>query len=515
MACARPPTSAGTGTGNGLDHAEAPVLDALAAYRARQRRPFAPPGHKQGGGADARVAMTLGRHVLASDVQALGGLDDRRMSGRVLERAERLMADAVGADRAYFSTCGSSLAVKAAMLAVACPGERLLVARNTHTSVVAGLVLAGIEPVWVEPRRDAAQHLAHSPGPEEITAAFARAPDARGMLLVSPTAYGTCADLRAVAGVCHDVGRPLIVDEAWGAHLPFHEGLPDAAMAAGADLSVTSVHKAGAGLEQGSVFHLRGDLVDPDELRMRADLLSTTSPSVLIWAGLDGWRRQMAEGGRELLDRTLDMALDLRDRIGALPGLLPLGPAELVGHGRAFTYDPLMIVIDVAGLGTSGYALADRLRERFQILVGLADHRRIIVQLSQADTEQSCVELLNALADLVEQKPVLPPPPGIALPSPTGLTLDTVMSPRDAFFGPVERVPLEEAAGRIAAETASPCPPGVPVLCPGERIGREAAEYLRTGVAGGMYVPDATDPTLRTLRVVAERASTAPIAKRT
>ncbi|WP_149826724.1 aminotransferase class I/II-fold pyridoxal phosphate-dependent enzyme [Streptomyces tailanensis] len=486
-----------------LDHSRAPVLEALEHHRRSGRHAFTPPGHKGGTGVDARAALTLGPDVFASDILALNGLDDRRMSGRFLERAEELMADAVDADRAYFSTCGSSLSVKASMLAVAGPGERLLIARNAHKSVIAGVVLAGIEPVWVRPRWDAGHHLSHPPDPEEAAEAFERAPDAKGMLLVSPTAYGTCADIAGIAEVCHARGRPLIVDEAWGAHLPFHEALPSWAMDAGADLCVTSVHKMGAGLEQGSVFHLRGDLVDPAVLRLRGDLLNTTNPSVLMWAALDGWRRQMVERGHELLDQTLTLARRVREEVAALSGLSPLGAAELVGAGRSFAYDPLMIVIDVSGLGTSGYAAVDRLRAHRQVDLGLGDHRRVVAQLTQADTEETCGALLDALTELVKQRGSLPSPPPIRLPTPEGLELAEVMSPRDALFGPVEEVPVAQAVGRVAAEPASPYPPGVPVVCPGERINREVVEYLMSGVGQGMYVPDPSDPELRTLRVVA------------
>ncbi|MFD8588000.1 aminotransferase class I/II-fold pyridoxal phosphate-dependent enzyme [Streptomyces sp. NPDC059637] len=486
-----------------MDHSRAPVLDALAAHGGNSDLTFTPPGHKQGRGADPRVVEVLGRDVFASDVLIMNGLDDRRMTGGVLEQAQELMADAVDAEHAFFSTCGSSLSVKSAMLAVAGPHEKLLVSRNAHKSVVAGLVISGIEPVWVHPRWDAEHHIAHPPGPQEVAEAFERAPDAKGMLLITPTAYGTTADVGAVARVCHDHGRPLIVDEAWGAHYPFHPDLPTWAMDAGADLCVTSVHKMGAGLEQGSVYHVRGDRVHLDALRMRADLLDTTSPSTLVYAGLDGWRRQMVEHGRELLGDALALVRRVREEIAGMKGLHPLGE-EFVDAALAHAYDPLMVVVDVSGLGTSGYAVADLLREEHRVDVGLADHRRIVVQFTHADDADTAEGLLDALRAVADRGGELPPPAGIALPGPAGLELESVMLPRDAFFGPAEHVPVENAVGRIAAETASPYPPGVPVLAPGERISKEAAEYLRTGVEAGMYVPDSADSTLRTLRVVAE-----------
>src|SRR3954453_5529019 len=204
-----------------VDHTQAPVLEALADYHRRGQLSFTPPGHKQARGADPAVREVLGDAVFLGDVLASGGLDDRLQRGRGLERAEKLIAEAVHAEPTFFTTCGSSLSVKAAMLAVAGPHERLLIGRDAHKSVVSGLALAVIEPVWVEPRWDAERHIAHPPSAAEFEEAFAAHPDAKGALITSPTPYGACADLRAVAEVCHRRSRPLIVDEAWGAHLPF------------------------------------------------------------------------------------------------------------------------------------------------------------------------------------------------------------------------------------------------------------------------------------------------------
>lgn len=204
------------------------------------------------------------------------------MSEHYLKDAEALMAEAVGAEAAWFSTCGSSLSVKAAMMAVAGGHGGLLLGRDSHKSIVAGLIFAGVQPRWITPRWDAEHHISHPPSVADVARTWDRYPDAAGALIVSPSPYGTCADLAGIAEVCHERGKPLIVDEAWGAHLPFHEDLPTWAMDAGADVCVVSVHKMGAGFEQGSVFHLQGDLVDKTRLSACADLLMTTSPSVLV-----------------------------------------------------------------------------------------------------------------------------------------------------------------------------------------------------------------------------------------
>lgn len=245
-----------------MDQSQAPLLDALTDYHRRDRYGFTPPGHRQGRGTDERVIDVLGRDPFRADVLASSGLDDRRSQGRYLSRAEELMADAVGAEYAFFSTCGSSLSVKAAMMAVAGGGDGLLVTRDSHKSIVAGLIFGGLQPRWITPQWDRERHLSHPPSPQQVEEAWQRHPDADAALIVSPSPYGTCADLGGIAEVCHRRSKPLIVDEAWGAHLPFHRDLPTWAMDAGADVCVVSVHKMGMGFEQGSVFHAQGDLVD-------------------------------------------------------------------------------------------------------------------------------------------------------------------------------------------------------------------------------------------------------------
>ncbi|MFG3281246.1 aminotransferase class I/II-fold pyridoxal phosphate-dependent enzyme [Streptomyces sp. NPDC048111] len=486
-----------------MDHSRAPVLEALSAYHESGQTPFTPPGHKQARGADPRVRSVLGDAVFVSDVLAISGLDDRRSSHGVLEAAQELMADAVGAEHTFFSTCGSSLSVKSAMLSVAGPGEKLLVGRDAHKSVVSGLILSGIRPVWVDPQWDAERHLAHPPSAEAFAAAFAEHPDARGALVTSPTPYGTCADLAAITEVCHAAGRPVIVDEAWGAHLPFHDGLPTWAMDAGADVCVTSVHKMGSGLEQGSVFHLQGDLIKPEVLKSREDLLGTTSPSVLIYAALDGWRRQMVEHGKPLYDDALALVGDVRARIATIDGLHVHGRDDFCGPGRAADMDPLQVIIDITGLGTTGYRVADWIREHHQVNLHLSDHRRASAQLTHADDGATTSKLLAALRDVAARAADLRPAPHIEVPPPARLRLQQELLPRDAFFAATEQVPWERAEGRVSAEMLTPYPPGIPAVLPGERLDAEVLRYLRTGVDAGMVVPDAVDTEVKSVRVVA------------
>lgn len=486
-----------------MDQSQAPLLDALRDYHRRDRYGFTPPGHRQGRGTDPRVLEALGRDPFRDDVLASSGLDDRQSRGKYLAHAEELMADAVGADAAFFSTCGSSLSVKAAMLAVAGGTEGgLLVTRDSHKSVVAGLVFSGVQPRWITPRWDDERHFSHPPSPEQVSEVWERYPDAAGALIVSPTPYGTCADIAAIADLCHSRGKPLIVDEAWGAHLPFHEDLPTWAMDAGADVCVVSVHKMGAGFEQGSVFHVQGDLVDRDLLSACADMLMTTSPNVMVYAALDGWRRQMVEQGHSLLGAELDLAKHLRAELAKIQDVQVLHD-ELLGEEASCDLDTTQVLMDISATGTSGYQAADWLRENCQLDLGLSDHRRVLATMSFADDKATADRLLAAMNQWRKAADDLDRPPAIRLPSPADLQLETVQLPRDAFFGPTEMVPADKAAGRVAAEQITPYPPGIPAVVPGERLNDAVIDYLRSGVDAGMTLPDPADATAKRFRVVA------------
>ncbi|MET8296572.1 ornithine decarboxylase [Streptomyces sp. NPDC005180] len=485
-----------------MDHSKAPVLEALQEFRRRGDVVYGPPGHKQGRGADPRVAEVVGLDVFRSDVLLLNGLDDRRESRGILDQAQELMADAVGAEKAFFSTCGSSLSVKTAMLSVAGPGEKLLLSRNAHKSVIAAVVLNGVRPIWVHPKFDGERHLAHPPEPDDVRRRLKEHPDAKGMLLITPTDWGTCADIDGVAQACHAFDVPLIVDEAWGAHLPFHPDLPPWGINHGADLVVTSVHKMGGAIEQSSVFHLQHDRISPEVLAQREDLLGTTSASTLVYATLDGWRRQMVEQGHDLLETALSRARRIRAETARMPGLRVMD-REIVSSGLAAGFDPLKIVIDVRDLGISGMQAAEWLRDEQHVDVGGSDSCRFSASITHADDDDTEETLLRALRALVEGADRIEPRARVRLPAPGVLELEQAMLPRDAYFAEAEHIAAERAAGRIAAETVTPYPPGVPVIAPGEVITDEVLDYLRSGSDHGVLIPDAADPTVRTLRVVA------------
>ncbi|WP_285904718.1 aminotransferase class I/II-fold pyridoxal phosphate-dependent enzyme [Paractinoplanes hotanensis] len=472
-----------------MDQRKTPVLDAIEQFRRDDRYTFALPGHRLGLTLDDRAASVLSRGAFEADVIT---------AKAAVSEAEELMADAIGAKQAVFTTCGSTVSMHTAMLTVTGPGRKILVDRNVHKSVVASLILAGAEPVWLRPRWDAENQIAHPAAADDVAEALRLHPDISAVLMITPTEYGTGADVRSIARLAHRHGVPLLVDEAWGAHFPFHPDLPTSAIHAGADLVVQSLHKADGGLCQASMILLCGDLVDPVDLRLRLDLLTTTSPSALLYGSIDAFRRRMVADGPQLLDDTLRRVNHLRVRLGKLSDLTVMDEL-IVGHDSVAEWDPLKLSVDVSRLGLSGYQVKDWMEERRRITVQLGDARRVVCSLTYSDTDIALERLAEGFENLVAEPPA-PDRPAPAVPPLEELNLEQAMNPREAYFAPTEQV--TDPTGRVAAEMISPYPPGVPAILPGERFNEAVVDYLRAGLAAGMTIPDSADPSLRTFRVV-------------
>ncbi|GAB2746684.1 hypothetical protein GCM10027072_48830 [Streptomyces bullii] len=356
----------------------------------------------------------------------------------------------------------------------------------------------------MHPKFDAERHLAHPPEPDDVRRRLKEHPDAKGMLLITPTDWGSCADIRGVARVCHEFDVPVIVDEAWGTHLPFHPALP--AWDTDADLVVTSVHKMGGAIEQSSVFHLQHDRVSPEALKQREDLLGTTSASSLVFATLDGWRRQMVEHGHELLEEALRRAERIRAAAAELPGLWPMG-REIVDEGLAADLDPLKLVIDVRELGISGMQAAEWLRTHRHVDVGGSDTCRISASITHADDDTTERVLLDALRALVEHADSIERRPPVRLPEPSALELEQATAQRGVLRTGRARTGRARArrarGGTHLRGDDQPVSAGRARRGAGEVITDEVLDYLRSGVDHGVLIPDAADSPVRTLRVVA------------
>jgi arginine decarboxylase len=465
-----------------VDQRETPLADAAAAFLAAGVTPFTTPGHKR--------RPELADEFLLLDLPLSGGADDLHMRSDVLGRAERLAAELWDGDVCRFCGNGSTEGNQALALALGRPGDPAVISRSMHKSVLAGLVLSGLEPVWVRPDVDPATGLPLALPPDRVAAALAEAPRACGVFLVEPSFVGVLSDVGTIAQLAHGAGVPLVVDQAWGAHFGFHPAVPPHALAAGADAFVASSHKTLAAFTQSAFLVARGGFLGLERLAEAFDLLHTTSVSAAVLASIDRARMIMATRGEELLGETVRLAAYARERL-----------AEVDGLAVVAADDPTKLALALPGTGADGLEVeADLFAQgiRFE----LANRDLLVPLLTIADTEEGVERLCDALLASFARRRGEPRPPGAAS-AVWDVTPETVMTPREAFFSPREAVPAEKAAHRVAAEMVCPYPPGIPAIAPGELVSRELVDALREAAAGGTRLAYCADPALTTLQVVA------------
>ena len=466
-----------------VDQGKTPLASAAEAYLADARVvAFTTPGHKR--------SAHLADGLLLHDLPLSTGADDLHLTGDVLGEAERLAAALWGADACRFCVNGATQGNQALALAAGRPGDRVVVSRNLHKSLLAGLVLAGLEPIWVTPDIDARTGLPLGVPAARVEAALARAPGCRAVFLVEPSYVGALSDVRAISDAAHRAGAPLLVDQAWGAHLGFHPAVPPSTLALGADAMVASAHKTLAAFTQGAYLFARGPLVDVARVDEGFEALHTTSPSAAILASLDRARALMAARGRELLDRTVGLARRFREETAAIEGLVVVE-----------SDDPTKLVLALAGTGADGLAVERDLWAE-GVRLELANRDTLVPLLTIGDTDETVERLVGAVARSLERRRGEPRPPGGAS-AVWSVEPEVALTPREAFFADRETVSAEAAAGRIAAETIAPYPPGIPAVAPGELIRGPLLEGLREARAAGTRIAYCADPSLATVRVVA------------
>jgi lysine decarboxylase len=482
---------------------ETPYLDALLAYAERHPGRFHVPGHKGGIGADPGLIQAIGERALAFDVPSLTYGVDIGPVPTPFQRAQALAAEAWGARRTWFLTNGASQANQVAMMALAHLGGEVVVQRNVHSSTIDGLVLSGLRPTFVAPELDPELQVAHCVTPEALDAALDQTPGAVGATVVSPTYFGAVADVAALVEVARAHDALLIVDEAWGAHFAFHESLPATAIAAGADLVVSSTHKILGSLTQSAMVHVGSDRIDHGIVDRCVTLTESTSPSALLAASLDAARRHAVTDGHALLTETIEGTARLRAQVREIEGLDVLDE-RICGSGGVADFDPLRLAVDVRGTGASGYEIAEWMRADDDINTELAGENVVVAIFGMGEpVTETGARLVPALRRAAERAAARPPREheAFAPPPPWG---PLAMKPRDAFIGPQEVVPVAEAVGRVATESLAAYPPGIPNVLPGERLSAETLDYVQQTLEQGGHLRGASDRRLHTLRVVIE-----------
>lgn len=485
-----------------MSQLETPLFDVLLKHRNRHPIQFHIPGHKKGKGMDPAFREFVGDNVLSIDLINIAPLDDLHSPKGAIKHAQELAAEAFGADYTFFSVQGTSGAIMTMIMSVVEPGDKIIVPRNVHKSVMSAIVFAGAVPVFIHPEVDEDLGISHGISPEAVEKALDRYPDAKAVLVINPTYFGIVADLQRIVEISHERGIPVVVDEAHGAHLPFHDRLPISAMEAGADMAATSIHKLGGSLTQSSVLNMKEGLVSQKRVQSILSMLTTTSTSYPMLASLDTARRQLAIHGYDLIEQTIRIASDARERINEIPKLHCVG-REILKTSATFDLDPTKLLISVKDLGITGHQAEGWLREHANIEVELSDLYNILCLITFGDTEKEINLLINALQRMAkafaEETAVrdihvtLPEIPALA------------MSPRSAFYAETEVIPMSESAGRISAEFIMVYPPGIPIFIPGEIITQENIDYIHMNIEAGLPVQGPEDDTLKNLHVIKEQ----------
>ncbi|MBV8886773.1 MAG: aminotransferase class I/II-fold pyridoxal phosphate-dependent enzyme [Chroococcidiopsidaceae cyanobacterium CP_BM_RX_35] len=482
--------------------AKTPLLDALKECASKAHAPFYTPGHKLGQGISQQLADCFGRAVFRLDLPELAELDNLFAPQGVIQEAQELAAETFGAERTWFLVNGSTCGVEAAILTTCAPGDKIILPRNVHQWVIAGLILSGAIPVFVNPEYDPILDIAHSITPADVATALEQHPDVKAVLMVYPTYFGVCGDVAAIAQLAHQHGIPLLVDEAHGPHFAFHPDLPTPALASGADLAVQSIHKVLGAITQASMLHVQGNLIDSTRLSQSLQLLESTSPSYLLLASLDAARQQMALRGKALMSHTLQLASTARIQISQIPGISVFEP--LGSTPGCIALDKTRLTVTVSGLGLTGFEADEIFNQQLGVTAELPSLQHLTFVISLGNTEADITSLTQAFSTLATRQ--TSNNCSASAIKRVVLTADaaysSLISPRAAFFAQTETLPIADSGDHISAELVCPYPPGIPVLIPGEVVTSAALDYLRNIQASGGFISGCADTSLSTLKVV-------------
>ena len=478
-----------------LQQDRAPIYEALEEFRKRRVVPFDVPGHKRGRGNPELVEL-LGEKCVGMDVNSMKPLDNLCHPVSVIREAEELAAQAFGAAHAFLMVGGTTSAVQSMVLSVTKRGDKIILPRNVHRSVMGAMVLCGAVPVYVNPECDDRLGIPLGMRLEEVERAILQNPDAKAVLVNNPTYYGICSDLKGIVELAHRHGMLCLADEAHGTHFYFGDNLPISAMAAGADMAAVSMHKSGGSLTQSSLL-LCGPAMQEGHVRQIINLTQTTSGSYLLLSSLDISRRNLALRGRAAFERVCALAQYARDEINAIGGYYAYS-RELVNGGSIYNFDITKLSVNTLDVGLAGIEVYDLLRDEYDIQIEFGDLGNILAYLSIGDRPREVERLVSALsevrrrfgkdkADLMKQEYIDP---------------QVAVSPQDAFYAPKESLPIEQTAGRVCSEFVMCYPPGIPILAPGERITTEILDYIRYAKDKGCSMTGPEDPDILHLNVL-------------
>lgn len=476
-----------------------PILDAIEKLIETKPAYFRIPGHRLDKGISEKWTSKVGTKIFAYDVTETPYTDDLHSPEGAILEAQRLYADLYHVDESFLLVNGTTCGNEAMILSAALEQEEILVARNAHKSAMMGFILSGAKPVYIMPEIIDDWGLQGGISPGKVEKAFQEHPKAKALFLVSPSYYGITSDLEEIAGICHAHQAILLVDEAHGGHVYFHNELPVGAMAAGADMCVHSMHKVTGALTQSSVLHINGKRVNREKVAKNLHLVQSTSPNYLLMTSLDCARYELAKAGKEMMQQALDLAAYAREQINQTDGFACL--TKDMQQWKEL--DLTRLVISAKELGLTGYQLEEILFERYHVNVELSDYQNVLAIVTCANTKDDMDRLIHACKEISSDNKdrkkessafdhmlAFPPIP------------EQVMTPRQAYFANTVEIPWEKAIGKVSGEMIAPYPPGIPVIYPGERITREIWDYLQSFKEDNRHIHGSKDGKLESVLVI-------------
>ncbi|MFN8673073.1 MAG: aminotransferase class I/II-fold pyridoxal phosphate-dependent enzyme [Candidatus Sericytochromatia bacterium] len=480
-----------------------PLFESVREYMQKDMSDYHTPGHKQGKGVSQELLDLVGRDIFKMDLTEIPNIDNFYTATTVIKESQELLAKAYGADHSFFLINGSTSGNQVMIMSVCKPNDKIILPRNIHKSVISAVVLSGAIPLYVPSLYEEELGMSHGINLAILEKTLIENPDAKAVMIVNPTYFGTTVNIKEVVNLVHRYNRLILVDEAHGAHFKFNTNLPMSAVEAGADMVIQSPHKIIASLSQTSWIHVNGPRVDVKRVKKFLQIMQSTSPSYIFLTSLDVARKQMAVEGQELLDRTIELAEYARAEINKIPNVRCFGK-EVIGQFGIYDYDVTKLVIDFTNAGISGFKALDLMNQNHNIQPEMATLYNVLCLVTIGNDRRDLDRLIESVRDVAtnneytkdyETDYLLPEIPAIP---------KMAISPREAFYADLEEVNFSESAGRISAEVISPYPPGIPILIPGEIITDETIYYLRIVQKYGAVINGAEDPNLKTIKVVKE-----------
>lgn len=477
-----------------------PIFDTLLGHAKRNVTSFHTPGHKNGKGIDPVLKEVTGDGLYKFDVTVFDEVDSLHDPVGPIKKAEELMAEAYGVKHSLFLVNGTSVGNIAMFLSACDPGDSIIVSRSSHKSIMGGIILSGVWPIWLQPTIDQNLDIIFNSTYEEIKQALEMYPEARAVFLTSPTYNGVATEVKKIADLCHRKGKILLVDEAHGPHLKFNDKLPMSAVDAGADLCVQSTHKILSALSQGSVLHHNSKLVDINRVKKIVSMLQTTSPQYLTLASIDLARRQAVLHGKEMFDKVIEAAEWARKEINEkIPNMRCLTKADI--KDRNFDLDLTKLTINVTKTGLSGYEVDEILAKKYNIQVDCSDTFNLIAIMGIGSDMGDVQKLVSALKEISKKYKGTQKNWILKIPS---LATEMVMTPREVFLShDIKKIPLAKSVGHVSAQVLTPYPPGIPVVIPGERISKEICDYLVEMASKGIRISGQEGDILKMVKVFA------------